>query len=44
MDMIHKGPASFYCLINVPVSVIIPVLKKKALFLTHPRAIINQGI
>ena len=30
-DVIHRGPTSFWCMIHVPVSVIIPVLKKKAL-------------
>ena len=37
-DVIHGGLASFLCIIHVPVSVIIPVLKKKALlFFNHPR-------
>ena len=31
-DVIHRGPALFWCTIHVPVQVIIPVLKKKALF------------
>ena len=30
-DMIHREPASFRCMIQVSVSVIISVLKKKAL-------------
>ena len=35
-DVIHWGPASFWCMIHVPVSVIIPVLKKKALLFYSP--------
>ena len=35
-DVIHKGPASFWCKINVPVSVIIYVLKKTALPFDSP--------
>ena len=36
-DVTHREPASFWCMIHVPVSIIIPVLKKKALlfWLTH---------
>ena len=30
-DVILRGPALFWCMIYVPVSIIIPVLKKKAL-------------
>ena len=29
-DVIHRRPASFWCMIHAPVSVIIPVLKKNA--------------
>ena len=32
-EVIHRGSASFCCMIHVPVTVIIPVLKKKILFL-----------
>ena len=35
-DVIHSGPASFWCMIHVPVSVIILVLNKKALLLDLP--------
>ena len=31
-DVIHRRPASFWFTIHVPVSAIIPVVKKKALF------------
>ena len=30
-DVIHREPASFGCMIHVPVSVIIPLLKKNVL-------------
>ena len=33
-NVIHKEPASFSCMIHVPVSIIIPVLKKNVYFLT----------
>ena len=35
-DVIYKGPASFWCMIHVPVLVIIPVLRKKALLFDSP--------
>ena len=35
-DVIHRGPAWFWCIIQVSVSVIIPVLKKKALLFDLP--------
>ena len=35
-DVIERGEGSFWCMKHVPVSVIIPVQKKKNLF-THPR-------
>ena len=35
-DVIHSGPASFWCIIHVPVSVIIPVREKKALPFDSP--------
>ena len=35
-DVIHRGLASFLCMIHVTVSVIIPVLKKKALLFDSP--------
>ena len=34
--MIHGGPVSFLCMIHIPVSVIIPVLKKNALLFDSP--------
>ena len=34
-DVIQKGPALIECMIDVPVSVIFPVLKKKELLFTH---------
>ena len=37
-DMIHWGPASFWFIILVPMSVITPALKKKALFFIHPNS------
>ena len=36
MDVIHRGPASFWSMIHVSVSVIIPVQKKKALLFDSP--------
>ena len=33
-DAIHRGPASFLCMIHVPVLVIIPVVRKRYNFLT----------
>ena len=33
--VIPRGPVSFWCMIYVPVSVIMTVLKKKALLLIH---------
>ena len=38
-DVIHWGPASFWCMKHVPVSVIIPVLKKKALLFYSPSSV-----
>ena len=35
-DVIHRGSASFWCMISVPVSVIIPVLKKKVVLFDPP--------
>ena len=35
-DVIHRRLASFWCMIHVPVLVIIPVLKKKALLFDSP--------
>ena len=35
-DVIHRVPASFCCMIHVPESVIIPILKKKALIFYSP--------
>ena len=35
-DVIHIGQVSFWCMIDDPVSVIIPVLKKKALLFDSP--------
>ena len=35
-DVIHKGPVSFWCMMHVPVSIIISVLKKKALLFDFP--------
>ena len=35
-DVIHRRLASFWCMINVTVSVIIPILKKKALLFYSP--------
>ena len=43
-DMIHRGPASFWHMIHDPVSVIIPVLKKKALlFIPPPRILMLKN-
>ena len=35
-DVIHKGPASFWYMIHDPMSIIIPVLKKKELLFDTP--------
>ena len=35
-DVIHRGPSSFWCMIYVPVLVIIPVLNKMALLFDTP--------
>ena len=46
-DVIHRGPASFLCMIHVPVLVIIPVLNKMALlFRSHmwrSKDVIHRG-
>ena len=38
-DVIHRGSASFWCMMHVPVLIIIPVLKKKALLFDSPSCI-----
>ena len=42
-DGIHRGPASFWCIIHVPESVIISVLKKKAFIFLLP-LVVSQSV
>ena len=45
MNAIHRRSASFWCMIHVPVWIIIPVLKKKHFFLfTHVECMLFQRI
>ena len=40
-DVIHRGSVSFWCMIYIPVLIIIPLLKKKALLFNSPLYNIN---
>ena len=40
-DVIYRGTASLWCTIHVPVLVIIPILKKKALLFDSPLCVYN---